>query len=182
VQQLQALYDQYLHSVYGYVSSRVGHREEAEDLTSLIFLKAIERLDPDYTPNTIRYWLFQITRTVLADYYRARSRTTFCSLEALLEVGWQGPLEGPTVAMVQRRARNRIHRLFQALPEQYRAVLFYRFLLDLSVRETAQQMGISEANVKVLQFRALKRAAKLEEGMVSEQADEAGLEGEIRWL
>jgi RNA polymerase sigma-70 factor (ECF subfamily) len=55
----------------------------------------------------------------------------------------------------------------QALPPHYREVLTCRFLLNLSIRETALQLGLSEANVKVLQFRALKRAADLEE-LVSE--------------
>jgi RNA polymerase sigma-70 factor, ECF subfamily len=41
-------------------------------------------------------------------------------------------------------------------------VLTCRFLLTLSVRETAVRMKLTEANVKVLQFRALKRAAELE--------------------
>jgi RNA polymerase sigma-70 factor (ECF subfamily) len=41
-------------------------------------------------------------------------------------------------------------------------VLTYRFLLNYSIRETADKMGLSEANVKVLQFRALKKAATLE--------------------
>jgi RNA polymerase sigma-70 factor (ECF subfamily) len=40
--------------------------------------------------------------------------------------------------------------------------LTYRFLLNLSVRETALSMGLTETNVKVVQFRALKRAADLD--------------------
>jgi RNA polymerase sigma-70 factor, ECF subfamily len=57
--------------------------------------------------------------------------------------------------------------LLQALPEHYREVLTCRFLLNLTIRETAGKLGLSEANVKVLQFRALKRAADLAE-LVSE--------------
>jgi RNA polymerase sigma-70 factor (ECF subfamily) len=41
-------------------------------------------------------------------------------------------------------------------------VLTYRFLLNYSIRETAEKMQLSESNVKVLQFRALKRAAALD--------------------
>ena len=47
----------------------------------------------------------------------------------------------------------------QALPAHYRDVLTCRFLLNLSIRETATRLGLTEANVKVLQLRALKRAA-----------------------
>jgi RNA polymerase sigma-70 factor (ECF subfamily) len=41
-------------------------------------------------------------------------------------------------------------------------VLHCRFLLNHSIRDNALRMGLSEANIKVLQFRALKRAADLE--------------------
>ena len=65
-------------------------------------------------------------------------------------------------------AEERVERLLQALPEKYREVLKCRFLLKLSVKATALHMGVTEANVKVLQFRALKRAAKLEH-VIAEQ-------------
>lgn len=48
-------------------------------------------------------------------------------------------------------------------------VLNSRFLLNLSIKETAARMGLTEANVKVLQFRALKRAADLDATFVTPQ-------------
>jgi RNA polymerase sigma-70 factor, ECF subfamily len=46
-------------------------------------------------------------------------------------------------------------------------VLRCRFLLNLSIRETAATMGISEANVKTLQFRAIKHATNLAKSITS---------------
>ena len=65
-------------------------------------------------------------------------------------------------------AADRVQRLLRALPQRYREVLHCRFLLNLSIRETASRMGVTEANVKVLQFRALKRAADLEQVVIDE--------------
>ena len=77
-----------------------------------------------------------------------------------LEVGWEGPTEEGILG-TNERAAERVYNLLQALPERYREVLSYRFLLNLSIRETAATMGISEANVKTLQFRAIKHATNL---------------------
>ena len=55
-----------------------------------------------------------------------------------------------------------LQRLLQRLPWRYREVLTYRFLLSLSIKDTALRMGLTVANVKVLQLRALKRAAGLD--------------------
>ena len=83
------------------------------------------------------------------------------SLEELLEAGWEGPANEEE-AVFNTSPVERVQRILQALPEHYREVLHCRFLLNLSIRDTALKMGLSEANIKVLQFRALKRAADLE--------------------
>jgi hypothetical protein len=58
-------------------------------------------------------------------------------------------------------AAERVRAILQALPERDQEVLTCRFLLNLSIRETAARMGQTETNIKVMQFRALKRAADL---------------------
>jgi RNA polymerase sigma-70 factor, ECF subfamily len=83
------------------------------------------------------------------------------SLDDLLEAGWEGPAESEA-PKPPAPPHDRVKRILERLPEHYRDVLTYRFLLNLSIKETAVRMGLSEANVKVLQFRALKKAGHLE--------------------
>ena len=137
----------------------VRNREEAEDLTSQIFLKVVSGLDETRAAEATTIWLFQLTRTTIADYWRARARASLCSLEALLDTGWDGPTQESLPH--NHTAAERVQLLMQALPSQYREVLTCRFLLNFSIRDTAQRMELTMTNVKVLQFRALKRAAKL---------------------
>src|SRR5207237_9371359 len=59
--------------------------------------------------------------------------------------------------------RRRVTRLLARLPDHYRRVLELRFLRGLSVKETAREMEVTVANAKVLQWRALRSAAALEE-------------------
>lgn len=47
-------------------------------------------------------------------------------------------------------------------------MLTYRFLLNFSLKETAARLNLSEANVKVLQFRALKKASLVVEQPVEQ--------------
>lgn len=77
-----------------------------------------------------------------------------------METGWEGPVVEVELGE-NGHAAERVFALLKVLPERYREVLNCRFLLNLSIRQTAEVMGISEANVKTLQFRALKRAADL---------------------
>lgn len=161
VQEFQTFYQENLGLIYRYVYSKVGNREEAEDLTSQIFIKAVRGVDTERGSQSMQKWLFQVARTTIADYWRAHYRISVSSLEELLDAGWEGPVDEEP-AIISTGPIDRVQRILQALPEHYREVLQCRFLLTLSIKETALRLGLTEANVKVLQFRALKRAADLE--------------------
>jgi RNA polymerase sigma-70 factor, ECF subfamily len=160
IQGFQAFYEENLVCVYRFVFKRVRNREEAEDLTSQIFLKALRYLDPKQSMQRARSWLFKIAQTTVADYWRSHYRASISSLDVRMEAGWEGPHEEVMLGTNQRAAE-RVDTLLEALPERYREVLRCRFLFNLSIRETAATMGVSEGNVKVLQFRAIKYATNL---------------------
>ena len=166
-QEFQKFYQENLSLIYRYVYSQVGNSEEAEDLTSQIFLKVVSSIDHERSRLSMKKWLYLIARSIIADYWRAHYRLPKSSLDAMLEAGWEGPAEVDVIAS-SSGAEERVERILQALPEKYREVLKCRFLLKLSVKATALKLGVTEANVKVLQFRALKRAADLEQVVVEQ--------------
>ena len=162
VQQIQTFYQENLLLIYRYIYSKVGNREEAEDLTSQTFIKAVRGVDYQRSPQSVQKWLFQIARTTVADYWRSYYRAPISSLEELLDAGWEGPAEEEPVPVSTTPAK-KVEHILRVLPERYREVLTCRFLLNLSIKETALRMGLTEANVKVIQFRALKSAADIEQ-------------------
>lgn len=159
-QEWEAFYSEQFRLVYHYVYHKVGNRQEAEDLTSAIFLKAVRGLRQEWGVQSMHNWLLRVAHTTIIDYWRARARATSSSLEALQEAGWRGPAAGDPFEE-DGGPQERVQRVLQALPPRERAILSYRFLHGLSTRETAVLMGLTEANVKTLRYRALKHAAAL---------------------
>jgi len=154
---------EHLHLVYRYVYGYVGNQQEAEDLTSQIFLKAVHHINSERSAQHWHAWLLRVARTTIIDYWRSHHwRAGTLSLDGLLAVGWEGPAVEEGSTLPNSAAEDRVHHILQSLPVRYREILTHRFLLHLSVRETALSMGMTEANVKVIQFRALKRAAQLD--------------------
>ena len=136
-----------LQMIYRYVYSHVRNREEAEDLTTQVFLKAMRSLDLERSARSRQAWLFQVARTTIADYWRAHfRRPTTHSLDQLREAGWEGPVEAADF-QVRSRAAERVQDILQALPERDREVLTCRFLLNLSIREAAVSTGATGATV-----------------------------------
>lgn len=168
---LQVLYQENINPIYRYIYTKVGNREEAQDLTSQTFMKALRLLNSVHSPQSIQSWLFQVARTTVADYWRMRYRVSSSSLEALLDTGWEGPIHEETIIHERANQAERVRLVLEALPANYREVLTCRFLSNLSIKETADRMGLTETNVKVLQFRALKRAADLYNSVISPHGD-----------
>jgi RNA polymerase sigma-70 factor (ECF subfamily) len=132
-------------------------------LTSQTFLKAVRYLDLERSIPEQRALLFRIAHTTITDHWRAHYRQAAPhSLDDLLEAGWEGPAVEERSTLSNSAAEERVQDILESLPARYREVLTYRFLLHLSVRETALSMNLTETNVKVIQFRALKRAAGLD--------------------
>jgi RNA polymerase sigma-70 factor, ECF subfamily len=173
-QEFQRFYQENLGLIYHYVYSQVSNRQEAEDLTSHIFLKVVTRIDYERSQLSIKKWLFVVARSIIADYWRAHYRSPKSSLDELLEAGWEGPVEEEVIA-TSRGAEERVRYILLALPQRYREVLECRFLLKLSIKATALEMGVTETNAKILQYRALKRAAVLEQIITEKQNSFPGL-------
>jgi RNA polymerase sigma-70 factor, ECF subfamily len=156
---IQRLYANNVTAIYRFIFSKVGNREEAEDLTSKVFIKALQNVDSTRSVESVQSWLFQVARTTVADFWRDFYRLRADSLDTLLTAGWEAAVrEGGTEP--QERHSRQVERILSYLPIRYREVLTYRFLLCCTIKETAERMSLSEATVKVLQFRALKRAAE----------------------
>ena len=157
---LERVYETFIDSVYRFVFRRVGNREDAEDLTAQVFFKALHSLEHQREEASIRAWLYQVARTVIADHWRQFYRLPAVSLEFLPRLRQPTPVPQEISTLATEEAA----RLLSLLPDNYRRVLSLRFLDHLSIKEAAAEMGTSEGNVKILQFRALRRAAELAKG------------------
>jgi len=157
-----AIYEENVEGIYAFVLSKVGQREVAQDLTGDIFVKALALVDRAQSPPVIRGWLFRVARTTVADYWRATLRTRVIPLDEardrLREIAPPDDEEAvPNPAITAARAQA----LLDRLPPNYRRVLTFRFVHGYTLRETAQALGTTEANVKVLQHRAIRKARDL---------------------
>ena len=160
----EAIYDQHVTAIHRFVYARVGNRPDAEDLTGQVFMRAVEQLDLDRPAAQISAWLYRVAQNAIADYWRAFYRLPQIGVEQVA-ASWEPvmPQPDPRAEADADRAASAVRRLLNRLPDQYARVLDLRFLHRLSVAETASQLGISHGNAKVLQYRALRKAALLVE-------------------
>ena len=142
------LYHRYLTPVYRFVFRRVGGDVAiAEDLTSQVFLEALNNLARYRERGRFAAWLFTITRRRLMDHYR---KTEMDSLEDLPE-----SLLSVPDGLDQHEIMTRLKQLLATLDEEKRELLQLRFSAELSFADIALVLGRSEAAVKMSLYRVL---------------------------
>jgi RNA polymerase sigma factor (sigma-70 family) len=140
--------------VYRLMYSKVGNQPDAEDLAAEVFMTALRPLRVSATVPEVRTYLKMTARTVLASYWRDRMGRQITAIEDDL------PDESGD-EILPSDAPDRVRLVLAELPDNYRRILELRFLQAFSVREAAAHMGVSVANAKVLQHRALQLAARM---------------------
>ena len=161
---------------------RIAGREEAEDLTQEVFLRAYRALSRFRGESLFSTWLYRIARNVALSHLRKRSgKGEALSLD---EEGEEkihllaGGGADPEKAFEERDAAERVRALVERLPEPYRTTLTLYHLHQLRYEEIAGVMGTPLGTVKTNLHRARR---KLREMVLRETdlADRRGPEGGI---
>jgi RNA polymerase sigma-70 factor, ECF subfamily len=151
----EAVYQDNATWVYRTIYARVGNRADAEDLTAEVFLAALRPLRLTASVAEVRAYLRATARTVLAAHWRHTMGREITEIEDIA-----APPESEEAIS---RAPERVAAVMDSLPDTYRRILELRFLQNRSIKESATEMGVSVANAKVLQHRALRLAAQVNE-------------------
>ena len=155
---LTEMYRAYAADLQRFISNKVGDPTLAEDLTSTVFLKALRWLREDQSADSARGWLYATARTTIVDYWQAQSLYEIRSLSGLEEQ----LLPSDDTAFAKEQVETRVQRLLSLLPERDRTILTLRYLQGYSAAEIARALGTSAGHIRVLQLRALRRAAQVE--------------------
>ena len=152
------VYDDFAGDIYRFVYFKVGHVEEAKDLTSMIFLKTWNHIQNNSltSSSTLRALLYKIARTSIVDYYRETGGKLEVSLDDednhLEILDENQDLESD---MDRNADLLRIKSKLPLLKEEYREIIVLKFINDLDIDEISEVTGKTKGNVRVLLHRSL---------------------------
>jgi RNA polymerase sigma-70 factor (ECF subfamily) len=148
------LYEEYFDKIYRYVALKIGDKEEAEDMTQQVFLKALQSISSFKWKGTpFSAWLYRIAHNQIVDYLRKKSKRP----STLYDDSLAGGEHGVSPQLVAERNMD-IEQLLLAtrrLTEAQREVISLRFAGDLPTAQVAKMMGKSEGAIKALQHSAI---------------------------
>lgn len=163
-----AIYEAHMAYVFRYISYRVSNRHEAEDLTSLVFEKALaafDRYDPRKSaPQT---WLLTIARNTVTDHLRKSSKRKTMPLDDAVGVASADP--SPPETTETREEYEKLQLCLAVLPQREQEIISLKFGGELNNRQIASVVGLSQNNVGTILFRAFCKLRNCLKGWLNER-------------
>lgn len=152
------LVDRYKIHIFNFVYRMIRHREESNDLTQEVFIKAYKnlwRFNPDYKFST---WLFQIARNTTLDYLRKKKPLP---LEEGYIEGLKTEGNPPEDRVINKENRKELERAIEKLPSHLKTPLVLYHINRLSYKEIAKIENVQLHTVKNNLFRARKKLRQI---------------------
>ncbi|MBZ0296128.1 MAG: sigma-70 family RNA polymerase sigma factor [Anaerolineae bacterium] len=148
------LYERYVGKIYNYVYYRTGNHHDAEDLTAMVFYRAMGHIE-NYTERGVPFqaWLYRIAHNLVANWHRDRGRRKIIALEDF--IGPSPQSETPDTQAEDEEEREILMRVIRRLPEERQQLLILKFIEHLSNAEIGQIMDRTEGAIKSLYHRTL---------------------------
>jgi RNA polymerase sigma factor (sigma-70 family) len=149
-------YEQYLPKVYRYISYRISDTHKAEDITSVVFEKALTKFK-SFSPEKASFstWIFTIARNTLTDHFRTSSKIQTVSDDNAVGI------TQPETSIEELSEKAEDIRMLQSyisqLSKAEQEIISLKFGAEMTNRQIAKELGFSESNVGIIIYRAVRK-------------------------
>ncbi|HEY8634200.1 MAG TPA: sigma-70 family RNA polymerase sigma factor [Candidatus Dormibacteraeota bacterium] len=163
VHAFEELHRRYVASIYRLVRRKLGDALLAEDIAQETFMKALRQMDRVDDSFNFGGWVHTVARNLCFDELRRRQRDLRADsgddddTDLLAGLPSTAKSFDPVLVQESNEVRRQVWAVSQRLPEKYRLVLTLRELQDLSYRQIARSLKMSESAVETLLYRARLR-------------------------
>ena len=150
------IYETYFSKIYNFIFYKVMHKEIAEDLVSMVFLKALEKYSSyDMDKGAISTWLYAIAQNLLTDYYRTRKIPVSLD-EATGDLALCVDFEEQS-SLIADETRRELYLALAELDPRTRDILSQKYFLEKSIRQIASERQMNESTVSTIHNRGLSK-------------------------
>jgi RNA polymerase sigma-70 factor, ECF subfamily len=152
----EALWDEFHTRLHQFVVRRVSNPADAEDIVQEVFVRLHQKIDNLQDDQRLHAWVYQITRNMITDYYRAPLRRREAPMPETLAATQADDSETPDNDMLREMAAC-ITPILNTLPDSQREALNLTELQGLTQIAAARQLGLTHSGMKSRVQRARKQ-------------------------
>jgi RNA polymerase sigma-70 factor (ECF subfamily) len=153
--EFDAIYTVYSKQLYTFVLWMTRNRATADDILQTVFVKVWDQGGGPANEDERRRWLFTVTRNACMDSFRSASRFSNFRSRYCAE------FEEDESATSDAAESGEVWGLLAELPEIDRSILYLHIKVGYSYAEIGEVLALTENNVRVKAFRALKRLREI---------------------
>jgi RNA polymerase sigma-70 factor (ECF subfamily) len=160
--EFEKLYEHYFDKITAYIYNRVFSREITEDITSQVFLAAVDQLQKFDTSKNIRFgsWLYKVAHNKIIDYFRKNNVTKENLYEAFNSNSTSEEHTKVEEEVFNEQLQVQIADVLRQIKPRYQSAITYRYYAELTNSEIAEIMGEEQKNINLVLHRALKSFKK----------------------
>lgn len=149
------IYEEYSDKIYYYILGKVSDSYAAEDLTSQVFLKMVEKSDTyNAEKSSVSTWIYTIAKNTVIDYYRIHKITS--ELDEDIEDAKTAEDE-----IIEKENLEELANALEQLEQRERTIIVLYYYDGLQLKEISQKLKISYSMTKLLHKRALDKLKEL---------------------
>ncbi len=147
-------------AVFSFVLKKVNDQNDADEITVRVFSKVLSKLDYFDPQFEFKTWVLTIAQNTTIDFWRKKSRETKDFRSDLDEVA-NDFAQSPEELMISKEEQLKIQQILSKMDKRYQEIIGLRFFEEKSIKEIAEELGLSISNTKVRIMRAKKVLAEL---------------------
>lgn len=167
--EMRTIVELYWDSMLLFTNSYLHDLQEAEDIAQEALIRLCVKRPHFQEDHQLKAYLMRICRNLALNHLKKQGRLTAVTPE-MAEV-----IPDDTIAVEDRMemgdTQRQLHHAMQKLRQDYREVLYLRYFADLSMKEAAKVMHISEKQATAIAYQARQQLKKLleKEGYTGEE-------------
>ncbi len=149
-------YNSYLPRVFRYFSYKITDIHQAEDLTSIVFEKALTKFESYRSDkSSLATWVFTIARNTLIDHFRSSGLQKNVPLDEVT----RDPEDSktPEQDFLEKEENLILRRCVLKLSSKEQEIISLKFGADMNNRQIANMLGLSDSNVGIILYRAVRK-------------------------
>ncbi len=155
VEAFETLIQSHQKKVYNIALRMTKNPEDAQELAQDTFVRAFIAIKKFRGESSFSTWLYRIAMNVCTDFLRKRNKAVVISIDQGA-IGSENdqPIQlpedapGPDELSEKRQLKHLVRQAMDSLSAEHRQVLILRDLMDLSYRDIANTLSVSEGTIK----------------------------------
>ncbi|WP_080905791.1 RNA polymerase sigma factor [Parabacteroides sp. Marseille-P3160] len=159
------LLDKYSRQVYSLVYRIVENREDAEELSQDVFMKAFRSLSSFKGESSFSTWLYKITYNTAVSATRKKKTEWLAIDDSAMENVPEESTDSFFGQVDEKEQLDYLNKALEQLPPDERGLITLFYMKEKSVEEIVSITGLSASNVKTKMYRIRKKLYALMKAM-----------------